>query len=104
MDELNATVARLSTDMARVDEQIKTLFKQQAEIKALTETVQKLAMSIERQGLSLKTTDEKLDGVKSDVDELKAKPAKRWETAVGVVLSVIITALVTYALTTAGLK
>ena len=103
MDELNATVARLSTDMARVDEQIKTLFKQQAEIKALTETVQKLAMSIERQGLSLKTTDEKLDGVKSDVDELKAKPAKRWETAVGVVLSVIITALVTYALTTAGL-
>lgn len=104
MDELNATVARLSTDMARVDEQIKTLFKQQAEIKALTETVQKLAISIERQGLSLKTTDEKLDGVKSDVDELKAKPAKRWETAVGVVLSVIITALVTYALTTAGLK
>lgn len=104
MDELNATVARLTTDMARVDEQIKTLFKQQAEIKALTETVQKLAMSIERQGLSLKTTDEKLDGVKSDVDELKAKPAKRWETAVGVVLSVIITALVTYALTTAGLK
>lgn len=104
MDELNATVARLTTDMARVDEQIKTLFKQQAEIKALTETVQKLAMSIERQGLSLKTTDEKLDGVKSDVDELKAKPAKRWETAVGVVLSVIITAIVTYALTTAGLK
>lgn len=104
MDDLNTTVSRLSMDMARVDEQIKTLFKQQAEIKALTETVQKLAMSIERQGLSLKTTDEKLDGVKQDVDEMKSKPAKRWDSLISIAISVVVTALITYVLTVTGLK
>lgn len=104
MDDLNTTVSRLSMDMARVDEQIKTLFKQQAEIKALTETVQKLAMSIERQGLSLKTTDEKLDGVKQDVDEMKSKPAKRWDSLISIAISVVVTALITYVLTITGLK
>jgi prefoldin subunit 5 len=104
MDDLNTTVSRLSMDMARVDEQIKTLFKQQAEIKALTETVQKLAMSIERQGLSLKTTDEKLDGVKQDVDEMKSKPAKRWDNLISIAISVVVTALITYVLTVTGLK
>ena len=104
MDDLNTTVSRLSMDMARVDEQSKTLFKQQAEIKALTETVQKLAMSIERQGLSLKTTDEKLDGVKQDVDEMKSKPAKRWDSLISIAISVVVTALITYVLTVTGLK
>lgn len=83
----------------RQEEQIKTLFRQQAEIKELTETVQKLAIAIEKQGLSLRTTETKVDGLRSDVDEIKSKPAKRWDA----VIAAIIAAVVGFALAKIGI-
>ncbi len=74
----------------RMEEQIKTLFKQQADIKELTETVQKLAIALEKQGMALQSTEKKVDGVKSDVDEIKAKPAKRWDAIIAAVISGIV--------------
>ena len=68
----------------------KTLFKQQAEIKELTETVQKLAIALEKQGMSLQSQGQKLDGVKSDVDEIKSKPGKRWDTVIAAVISALV--------------
>lgn len=95
---------KILENQVRMDEQIKTLFKQMTDIKALTETVQKLAIALEKQGMALQSTDKKVGEVKADVDEIKAKPAKRWDSAVWLVISVVLTALITYALTTAGLK
>lgn len=92
-------VEEMSERLARMEEQIKTLFKQQADIKDLTETVHKLALSIERQGLSLQTTDKKVDSVKTDVDELKQKPAKRWETVITGIISALVGAFMAYMLT-----
>lgn len=92
------------TTQARMDERINMLSKQVSDLKNLTETVQRLAITLERQGAALQSTERKVDGVKADVDELKAKPGKRWDSAVGTVIAVIITAIVTYALTTVGLK
>lgn len=84
----------------RMEEQIKTLFKQQAEIKELIETVQKLAIALEKQGMALQSTEAKLDGVKSDVDEIKSKPSKRWD----VLIAAVISALVGFALAKLGVK
>ena len=84
----------------RMEEQIKTLFKQQAEIKALTETVQRLAVALEKQGMALESTDKKVDGVKNDVDEIKQKPAKRWDA----IIAAVISAMVGYALARLGVK
>lgn len=95
---------KILENQVRMDEQIKTLFKQMADIKTLTETVQKLAIALEKQGMALQSTDKKVTEVKADVDEIKAKPAKRWDSAVWLAISVVLTALITYALTTAGLK
>jgi len=95
---------KILENQVRMDEQIKTLFKQMTDIKALTETVQKLAIALEKQGMALQSTDKKVGEVKADVDEIKSKPAKRWDSAVWLVISVVLTALITYALTTAGLK
>lgn len=74
----------------RMEEQIKTLFNQQADIKELTETVQKLAIALEKQGMALQSTEKKVDGVKSDVDEIKAKPAKRWDAIIAAIISGIV--------------
>lgn len=84
----------------RMEEQIKTLFKQQAEIKELTETVQKLAIALEKQGMALQSTENKVDDVKSDVDEIKSKPAKRWDA----IIIAIISAVVGFVLAKLGLK
>lgn len=91
-------------NQARMDERINALAEQVADLKSLTETVQRLALTLERQGAALQSTERKVDGVKADVDEIKAKPAKRWDSAVGTIIAVVITAIVTYFLTTAGLK
>ena len=83
-----------------MEEQIKTLFKQQAEIKELTETVQKLAIALEKQGMALQSTEKKVDGVKTDVDEIKSKPARRWDA----VILAVISAIVGFVLAKLGLK
>lgn len=83
-------VQKLIETQVRMEEQIKTLFKQQAEIKELTETVQKLAIALEKQAMSLQSTDKKLGEVKADVDEIKSKPSKRWDAIVAAVISGIV--------------
>lgn len=99
-EKLNAIMER----QGRMDEQIKTLFKSVESISGLTETVQKLAVSVERLTLTLKGTEEKVTDIKSDIDEIKEKPGKRWESMVTTILTIIITACATYFLTKAGIK
>lgn len=103
-DEVLAAINKLTTEQARMGEQIKTLFNRQDEIKELTETVHKLALSIERQGLSLKTTDQKVDSLKTDVDEIKAKPAKRWDSVVTLIITTVGGALLGFLLARIGIK
>lgn len=81
---------KILENQARMEEQIKTLFRQQADIKELTETVHRLATALEKQGVALHATEKKVDGVKSDVDEIKSKPAKRWDAVIAAVISGIV--------------
>lgn len=81
---------KILENQARMDEQIKTLFKNQQEIKDLTETVHKLATALEKQGMALQNTEKKVDAVKSDVDEIKTKPGKRWDAVIAAVISGIV--------------
>ena len=87
-------------NQAVMAEQIKTLYKNQTEIKELTETVQRLAIAIEKQGLALQLTEKKVDGVRVDVDEIKSKPAKRWDA----LIIAIISAIVGFVLAKFGIK
>ena len=40
--------------------------------------------------MSLKSTKEKVSEVKNDVDEIKSKPAKRWDAVIAAVISGIV--------------
>ena len=80
-------IQKVLENQARMEEQIKTLFRQQAEIKELTETVQKLALALEKQGIALQSTEKKVGEVKADVDEIKTKPAKRWDAIVAALIA-----------------
>jgi hypothetical protein len=80
-------IQKVLENQARMEEQIKTLFRQQAEIKELTETVQKLALALEKQGIALQSTEKKVGEVKADVDEIKTKPAKRWDAIIAALIA-----------------
>lgn len=93
-------IQKVLENQARMEEQIKTLFRQQADIKELTETVQKLAVALEKQGMALQSTEKKVGEVKADVDEIKSKPAKRWDA----IIIAIISAVVGFVLAKFGIK
>ena len=96
---MNDELQKILENQARMEEQIKTLFRQQADIKELTETVQKLAIALEKQGVALQSTERKIGEVKSDVDEIKSKPAKRWDA----VIVALITGVIGFVLAKLGL-
>ena len=91
---------KILENQARMEEQIKTLFRQQDEIKRLTETVQSLALALEKQSVALQSTEKKVSEVKTDVDEIKLKPAKRWDA----IIAALIAGVVGFLLAKFGIK
>jgi hypothetical protein len=67
-------------------------------LEADNEILHKMATSIEIQAEQLKTMNDSLRTLNCDVQELKSKPAKRWEYVVEKVLYFIIAAVMGYFL------
>lgn len=74
------------------------------DLKKLSESVSKLATSVEIQTIKLSNHDESIKRLKDDVQELKMKPAKKWDTVMGIAITVVATAIITYILARIGLK
>lgn len=94
---------KISTQLARLEEQVKAAFKRIDEQKQLTESVNSLALSIERLTSAQKNMEGKLNSLTKDVNELKEKPAKRWDNAVWLVVTAIISAALGYIIKGLGL-
>ncbi len=68
-----------------------------------TEAVNHLATSVAVMAEKVESTGEKVDGLCVDVQEIKLKPGKRWETVVGQVVSLLVAAVLGYVLARMGL-
>ena len=68
-----------------------------------SETLHKLATSVELMAFQLKTMNNKFDSLQEDVESIKEKPGKRWDSIVDKVLWGIVGALLTYILSQIGL-
>ena len=111
MLEVQNTLFEIKQELARHSEQISGALHRIDEQTKLTESVHELAASVklltsEQKHILEKVneTNQKLDGVSNDVEELKAKPAKRWDSATTVIITAVITAIITFVLTQIGLK
>ena len=80
----------LGTALARQEEQIKGLARRMDNLEKLTESVNTLAKSVERLTVQQAVTDTQIKTLTGDVDDLKEKPAKRWETVVASIISALI--------------
>ena len=89
-------VEETSAAIARMEEQIRGLARRMDNLEKLTESVNKLAISVERLTSQQATTETQITTLTEDVNEIKAKPAKRWELAVGALISALIGAGIGY--------
>lgn len=100
----------LEREIAEVRENLREAKTQHAEIyrrldkqDQMIESVQKLASSVERLTLKQESTQKKVDSLCDDMDEIKAKPGKRWEGLVQNLLYAFGGALVAYVVARLGL-
>lgn len=76
--------------VTRQSEQIKTLNNRMDNLEKLTDSVQKMAISLERLTAKEAATEERVKTLTDDVDEIKSKPAKRWDTIVAAIISALV--------------
>lgn len=105
------TLQLILQEQAAMREQIKTIFNTMTEQKKLTESVHTLALSVRDVINEQKTQSKEINNlascitlVRADVDGIKEKPARRWESVVSILITAVVTAAATYILTQAGLK
>ena len=98
--ELAETTSRSKSNTHRIDK----LERDQEALNTLATSVAVMAKEQEGMRKDISETSEDVKSVKAGIDELKAKPGKRWETAVEKVILVLIGAAVTWALTQLGIN
>ncbi|MEG2621395.1 MAG: hypothetical protein RSC06_00720 [Clostridia bacterium] len=103
MPDENELLTKVLEEQARMSEQIKGALRRIDEQKKLIESVQDLALSVKLLAQSQKGTESKVDVLSKDVETLKAKPAKKWESLVEKVIFAVVGGVIAYLMTRAGL-
>lgn len=68
-----------------------------------TEAVNRLTTSVAVMAEKVEATGEKVDGLCTDVQELKSEPGKRWKSVVERVIYIVVAAVVGFILARLGL-
>lgn len=88
-------IQEIGQAMVRQEEQIKGLARRMDNLEKLTESVNSLALSVERLTNQQATTETQITTLTGDVNELKEKPGKRWDLVVTALITAIISAGIT---------
>ena len=83
-------IQEIGQAMVRQEEQIKGLARRMDNLEKLTESVNKLAISVERLTAQQKTNDTEIEKLTGKVNDLEAKPAKRWDTVIAAIISALV--------------
>lgn len=95
--------AELAAALAAVEQRAKSNSHRLDALEKQTQAVSELATSVAVMAEKVEITGDKVDGLCTDVQELKAKPGKRWEQIVTTALTVIVSAVIGYFLARIGL-
>ena len=111
METMQHELAEMNTTLVKHSEQIKAALRRIDEQAQLTETVHKLATSIEllvaKQEITsekVAETNKKLEAITHDVEDIKQKPAKKWDESVKAIVLGLIAGVVAFFLSKIGLK
>ncbi len=96
IDVHNECVKRMEDENNRQNHRLAELEKGVKEIKELTISVGRMAVSVEAMAKELEKQGERLDAIEKE-------PADKWKNATSIVVTIILTALVTFFLSRIGL-
>ena len=103
MDNIERRVNELEKTQAAAEEQHRTLFRRVENLEEEQKTMNAFAISLEKLANAIGSTEKKVDGLCKDVEDMKAKPGKRWETLCMDALKVIVGGLIGFMLVKLGL-
>lgn len=84
----------ISIQIGVMQQEIKDISRRMDNLEKLTESVYDLASSVKLLTANQKSTDENVEKIADDVEELKNKPARRWEAVVAALIAGIVGAFV----------
>ena len=103
-EELTKTVMELEAKVSGQYEQIRTIFENIKDLKQLSESVYNLASTVKIMGEEIQRNSTSVQKLTKDIDTLKEKPARNWDTVIKVAITAIITGTITYILAQIGLN
>ena len=100
--QIERELSEIRAKQAAFDEQHKTIFNRLDKQDKMIECVQGLVCSVDRLTTKLAGMQDKMDNMSNDLDEIKIKPAKRWETVTMDIIKIVVAALVGFVLAKMG--
>ena len=82
--------AKILEALARDSERLKALDSRMTNLEKLTESVNKLAISLERLTAQQSATEKRVETIAGDVETIKEKPSKRWDTIIAAIISALV--------------
>ncbi len=90
--------------LSAVEQRSKSNSHRLDDLEKQTEAVNTLATSVAVMAERVKSTGDKVDGLCTDVQELKSEPGKRWKFVVEKAIYIVVAAVVGYFLARVGLS
>ena len=81
-------------DLAILKTDVEIIFKRMDEQLSITKAVYDLAAEIRVMNNRLQTMEKGQIELKNDVEELKTKPAKRWDALIGAIITAVVSLVV----------
>ena len=88
-EDFTKDIADLRVMQGQMEIRIKNLSDRLSRQDAMIETVNKLAISVEKLAAGQDDIKSNIRSMRGDVDVLKMKPAKRWESVVAAIISAL---------------
>lgn len=101
--ELTRHVLELRENEAAVHEQLRSIFNRLDKQDAMLETMHTMNANVAGMAQGMERLGKDVKAVRADVDELKARPGKRWDSVVTVLITAVVTAVATLVLAKLGM-
>lgn len=102
-EQMTEEVIRIEKTQAAQQEQIKTLFGRADKQDTLIDVLRTQTATIGTLADGQARIEKKVSSLTGELDEIKQKPAKKWENAVDIVFKLVLTAMVGVLLAKMGL-
>lgn len=102
-EQMTEEVIRIEKTQATQQEQIKTLFGRADKQDTLIDVLRTQTATIGTLADGQARIEKKVSSLTGELDEIKQKPAKKWENAVDIVFKLVLTAMVGVLLAKMGL-